>query len=497
MERVRSLRWLFPLAVLLPILLVAVSGYDGMEFNGDAYRYYESATNLVNGWHSGGAIVTGFWPLGYPLIAALFMMIAGIGFPAAQAVSFATAFLVLLFIGKLHRKEYSVVAPELFAGSALLAVSGYWLRYSTTIMSDMAAVCWSLGAIYFIRRWSDAYAWRFLVVTAFFAAFSIATRYVSGLVLLPLSYCVIRYSTTARLRAIRLFGLYGCVLLFFLPQLPFSLRMPEASVQHPWLSQWSFLNFLASDRTTIDGHLQVSWPNLLYYTLAPFRWSELTPVGGLFALVGCWHRFRHGFSRADAMMGIWYAGVWLFLCGIPIQNPRFALPMYVPIAWMMIAGLMALRPWLTRKAGIAVIPIYIGIAGWLGMHKWAGFVGEKDRMLSEARYFDQRIPPQARILSWDYFEAFHIYFPARKVSTIHGLDRQQLQELLDREGELYLLFDEARLTRAWAGLEPALAYQDLLLRNPSELLERQGRYSLRRCTATGRSGAPNSVPSPD
>ena len=49
MERVRSLRWLFPLAVLLPILLVAVSGYDGMEFNGDAYRYYESATNLVNG----------------------------------------------------------------------------------------------------------------------------------------------------------------------------------------------------------------------------------------------------------------------------------------------------------------------------------------------------------------------------------------------------------------------------------------------------------------
>ncbi len=463
-------------------ILKAFLPFDGLEFNGDSYRYYLAAINFSESIQELKLPESAFWPYGFPsLIGILFQFIPA-SFTNAQLVPICLAaglFLILFLI--IHENCASHSHTKVAIAISFLATfsCGFILKYQLLIMADIPALFWAALTIYFLLRYIKSNHRLLLLMVAFSTAFALLNRYVYGLTIIPIVFSLWHEKKTIQSFLIDtfifLFGVFACCI----PQLLIdSPSMYSSSFHHPWVENWSLANFWVLDRTSVDGHLHVQNPNFIYYLRVPFVRSEFTWAGLLIFLAGIFFSVRNGLTLLSKIMLVWFFVFYLFLAGIPIQNPRFTLCLYVPILFFFFEFFRHALKFPFKPTIVFFAGLYIAVKLFFSVSFVSQWIDSKNEMLADSKYFLTRIPPNSLIITWDFYEAYFIYSPQQKIEKIHGLTKEKATALFGQYPDVFLIFDEQRLTQAWGGLEPEKNYRWLKENFTFSLMEKKGRYSV-------------------
>src|SRR4051812_39618558 len=162
--------------------------FDGL-YGQDAFAYFRYARVLWPWVLRGEPLPIYYWPAGYPLLVALVLPLFGGGSAAGQAVSIA-AVAVAAGCTFLLSRELLPDAPggRLAAWVAGLAVAlcGDALRAGLVTMSDALALAGCTAAIWALARYRRSRRGRWLMMAAAALGWATITRWVCGLLALPL-----------------------------------------------------------------------------------------------------------------------------------------------------------------------------------------------------------------------------------------------------------------------------------------------------------------------
>jgi hypothetical protein len=360
--------------------------FDGL-YGQDAFAYFRYARGLWPWLLRGEPLPIYYWPAGYPLLVALALPLFGWSSAAGQAVSMASIGAAAGCTFLLCR-ELLPDAPggRLAAWVAGLAVAscGDALRAGLVTMSDALALACCTAAIWALacyrRTWrypDEGRGARWLALSAAALGWAVITRWVSGLLAVPMALFVVcvfltkddpstslraagrrtknhsntmpqldsgtdvigHSSLVIRLRRMIAHGVIACILgaLIVVPQVVWSQRTPESLSQHQWVVAWNIANIWRRDFVTVDGAQHYRLPVGAYY-LAHMAWpSMLFPLLAAFCLPGALWLARGRRWPALALLVGWPLLLWLFLSAIPFENARFILPALPALA--VLAGL--------------------------------------------------------------------------------------------------------------------------------------------------------------
>jgi 4-amino-4-deoxy-L-arabinose transferase-like glycosyltransferase len=335
--------------------------FDGL-YGQDAFAYFRYASALWPWLLRGEPLPIYYWPAGYPLLVALALPLFGGGSAAGQAISIASL-AVAAACAFLLSRELLPDAPggrlAAWAAGLAVALSGEALRASLVIMSDALAMAGCAMTLWALARYCRTRRWRWLALAAVALAWAAITRWVCGLLAIPMLISMLlgdwttgqaprtnagtsaidRSSFALGLRTPIAHGLAALALgaLIVVPQLLASRMTPVALSQHQWLVSWDIANAWRRDFVTVDGAQRYAAPVAAYY-LARLAWpSFLSPMLGLACLPGAVWLARRRRWPALALAAGWPFALWLFLSGIPYQNARFILPALPGLA--VLAGL--------------------------------------------------------------------------------------------------------------------------------------------------------------
>ncbi len=334
--------------------------FDGL-YGQDAFAYFRYARALWPWLLRGEPLPIYYWPAGYPLLVALALPLFGGSSAAGQAVSIASVAVAAACTFLLSR-ELLLDAPggRLAAWVAGLAVAlcGDTLRAGLVTMSDALALACCAAAMLALTRYTRTARGRWLAAAAVALAWAVITRWVCGLLALPMTLFVLssyltkdegrktnassndtpplhsdansigRSSFVVRLQGSVTHGVVAFTLgaLIVVPQVLFSQKTPESLSQHQWVVAWNVANIWRRDFVTVDGAQHYRLPVGAYY-LAHMAWpSMLFPLLALMCLPGAlWLTQQRRWPVLTLLVG-WPLLLWVFLSGIPFQNARFILP---------------------------------------------------------------------------------------------------------------------------------------------------------------------------
>ncbi len=250
--------------------------------------------------------------------------------------------------------------------------------------------------------------------------------------------------------------------IILVPQLWLSFNKPEG-LAHSWLLGWSPANFFRREFENIDGHFIYQLPNFIFYAQPAGHPAYIFPLLGLASLWGLW---RLGQTRQWGLLILflgWAAPVYFFLAGIPYQNFRFGLTLYLPL--VILTG-FGLSDFLGREVGMqvcspAVCKIIIALS-LAGMLLWAypmlnNFLTVQNQSKVIAHQVEQALPPQATLITFGLTLTFEHYTPL-KTEELFYLDENSLKPLTESSDPLYLLLDLNSLNSQWQGKTPQINY---------------------------------------
>jgi hypothetical protein len=194
-------------------------------------------------------------------------------------------------------------------------------------------------------------------------------------------------------------------------------------------------------------------------------------------LWGVWRLWRSKQWEALVLLIGWLVPVYLFLGGIPYQNFRFGLTLYLPLVILTGYGLSELLRLLTRPSAPSAPPLPCSPApphlrpaallvitlSLLVMLAWAypmvnSFVTAQNHSKRIAQQVEQTLPPQATLLTFGLTLTFQHYTSLNTLELFH-LDETSLDELTNAHNELYLLLDLHNIETQWQGRTPQRNYQ--------------------------------------
>lgn len=440
-----------------------------------------------------------FWPNGYPLLIVVFSQLAGSTTLAGQLAALLCGAMLSPLVYLLTRdlytandslpvgegdqaslslekiKEEPKVSKIHWAGllaGLIVAAAGQPILSSIVIMADMPALFWAtLSAWLAVRACaserSRPSAFYFLAAGATLGL-AIITRWIYGLVTPALvAYTLFelrhrRRSWWTPLPAI----VSGFTIL--LPQLWLSFSQPQGLV-HSWLTGWQPLNFFLREFETIDGRFSYLLPGGIYYAQPAGHPAYIFPLLGLGAAWGLWQLWRTRQWGAIILLLGWIMPVYLFLGGIPYQNFRFGLTLYVPLVVLTGIGLSNLLNSATKKTASpphalipAALPISIITLSLLGMLAWAypmlnTFLQAQNHSKRIARQVEQSLPPQATVLAFGLTLTLQHYTQLNTLELFHQTEHS-LDTLTASDTPLYLLLDLDNIQHQWPGKIPDVNY---------------------------------------
>lgn len=496
---------LFGLSLGLSLAAIGLGRFEGL-YGQDSFAYYDYALGpLRAGLLSGQAPPPFFWPLGYPLLAALASFIAGSRGP--QLVSVLGAALVPVFTFAL--------AGELLAGEAalaprrrriaalaglLVAFCGLLLQAATVVMSDATALAWATLAAWALARYGRVGRPRWLALAAFALAWSILTRWASGLLVLPFAACGLvsllapgaeRPPRTVR----RLVGHSSAALLAGLvvlgPELALA-ALPSpggdglSHVGDLQVVGWWPGNALRRSFVTVDGHLSYPLPTGVFYATAIARPSYFTPLLAPAVLAGLWALWRHRTWRPALLLVGWPATVYLFLAGIAWQSLRFTLAMLPPLAILIALGLddvasrkvgvegvlgmaeLRAKPSYPRGRTLARGRVRALVTLWMvagpalmlfgAVRNITLFMRQMNAYVDAARWVERRVPADAQLLTFGLTATIGHYTDLA-VQDIFFQTPETLPATLAGGRTTYLFVDVRSLEQQWVGRSPELTYR--------------------------------------
>jgi 4-amino-4-deoxy-L-arabinose transferase-like glycosyltransferase len=358
---------LFLIALLIRLTAIFFWQFDGL-YGQDAYAYLRQAVAITQTLPYGQPPPTDFfWPNGYPLLIAFWMLFVGqtawAGQLAALFCGAALAPLVFFLSRDLFFENNLMVIRNIRTGllaGFIVAVAGQPILSSVVIMADMPALFWATLATSLVVRavnlgnsgelrgtqgnskevFSPAPPLLCSSALLFFAAgvalaLAIISRWLYVLIVPALGFYVIFNYWNKASFAFQ-FKKWSPLLavcsgaLILAPQLWLSLNKPEG-LAHSWLLGWSPAHFFQREFENIDGHFLYALPNFIFYAQPAGHPAYIFPLLGLAALWAIW---RLGQTRQWGTLILllgWAIPVYLFLAGIPYQNFRFGLTLYLPL----------------------------------------------------------------------------------------------------------------------------------------------------------------------
>lgn len=468
---------LFVLACLNRISLIGLSRFDGL-YGQDAYAYYDYARELFASLSQFQVPPPFWWPLGYPALLSLGFLFGGVTIGTAQAITVLSGALIAPFAYLLAR-EGAPQGHKPFAAwtAGLICAAGAQLAQSSVVvMADAPALLFATLGAWLLLRYARTGKLATLSLASFAAGIAVWTRWQNLIVLGAWALALIasewsRASPAGHnrtgLRAVGhillAFAIVGLVLApqFFLRS---SSNTPLAG--QSWLEGWSPANFFARTFDNVDGHFEYTLPVAIFYGQVfvhpAYLFALLTPlfltgiggiarrlnlVGKAFGLVRMWSAPEH---TGALLLLVWVGGMFLFLAGIPYENFRFSLGLFVPVA--VVTGLGSAQLW----NRFATSRVRFLLAGWIAvgllvMVLWqprvlAPILEIKARELDQARWLEQQIPPTAVVWTLGQNGALDTYTQLRTAS-IWNISAAELRA----SAPAYLFVDTENLETQWRG----------------------------------------------
>jgi hypothetical protein len=521
---------LFLLALLIRLGVILFARFDGL-YGQDAFAYLDYTRQLIA--HN----LTGpiYWPLGYPLVAALFALLLRNPVSAGQAVSVILgSAIVPLGYGMVREllpdNDQGRHAPGLFA-AVILLFCGQLLQSSIVLMSDATALFWATFSAYLLLRYARTHATPLLPLASIALALAIITRFLFiGLILpfglyalfalgplplaprsdpslatfhLPPSASVVRRpSSVAQSRRYPsgcgpwslVLGLSSFVfLLILLPQLYFSQTSAAPIFSHAWLINWHPLNAFRTTFDNPDGHFDYRLPPAVFYAEPAFHPFYLFPLLTPFIFLGAWKLRR---SRALILLGGWILVLYISLIGIPYENFRFGLAYFPPLALLAALGLhtfsfktisrftlhasrLTLSPRHLVTLSLPSFTLFLSILLSLPFisRGLSSFLSIKSRELAATHYLQTQIPAHSIVLTFgltltlDHYTDFDVV-------ELFNQSPETLPPLLCTSAASYLFVEGDNLESQWVNKAPDINFRWLRAEMGLKEIGRQDSWTL-------------------
>jgi 4-amino-4-deoxy-L-arabinose transferase-like glycosyltransferase len=484
----------------LPILLVGLTvlpRFDGL-YGQDPYAYFDYATGPLRDALLQLRPPPPFtWPPGYPLLVALASFALDVTPRAGQVVSLLAGALTPIFTALLayevwsrgweggsedHVSRFTFHAIPLLAG-LLAALVGQLSQSSVVVMADTTGLAAATLGMWALARYGrddaepSSLAWLLLAAAAL--AFAILARWAYALVAIPATAYALLLLARQGWRKMISHSLAAAlvVVLVLSPMWLPALRtwtadggeaLPFAVDLHVY--SWNPLNALRREFVTADGLLSYTWPNGLWYALAPAHRFYFTPLLAPLLLPGLWAVLRRRAAGPLFLLVGWAAVIFLFHAGAPWQNFRFNLAHLPPLAILVAIGVVSAAGWLAgrihhvtaRRVALLLLTGYV-LAGMLLMAQGGraltrGFVDRKNANLALVRQVEAAVPPDADLVTFGLTLTFQhsSHLPTHE---IFYLDEAGLAALARSGRPLYLLLDLQNVQRQWLGRPPEANYR--------------------------------------
>ncbi|MBI4551941.1 MAG: phospholipid carrier-dependent glycosyltransferase [Candidatus Latescibacteria bacterium] len=436
--------------------------FDGL-YGQDAYVYFEEGRQLALTHR-----YTGLDSVGYPALIGLGTSVFGTAPRVAQGIGLLLGSLtpVMVFTLGWHLTGRRVLA---WIAGLIVCVLPAHVQSSVVVMSDAPAMFWLTAGVVCGVRYLRNPSWGWGATTAVFLALATVTRYVSALVVVPLVVYAIVAGRRPPWTHLVGGGLIGLVL--FIPEfVHMRVNIPSLFL----LQGWSPLNAVRREFQTLDGALRYDWPVVVADAKALAGWGFFNPVLAGLAVVGGY--VLRAERATMAFILTWILGLYGFLIGLPLVNPRYLLPLIVPISLLSAAGLVGLWGRTShhtsgaRLAFSAVIVFGLIGLGVGNVQKMRDILIRKRCELQAVEWLDRHLPAGSPVIAFDVAHAVRQY-GRHPMIHLHEIDPSRLHVPAGSAPGLYLIWDEAlaaRVARHRPGpddLIPRFAANDAWLRD--------------------------------
>lgn len=473
---------LFLIALAVRLYHAHNNAFDGL-YGQDAYAYYNYARELFSSLARIQSPPAFWWPLGYPTLLSVSFLIGGANIASAQLVTIVCGALIapFAFALTLECAPNTVSRIAGWVAGLLCALGGQLVQSSVVIMADAPALMWATLASWLLVRYTRTGKIVELCIGSFAVGVAVWTRWQNLIFafvwLLALVTSQSKITQTSNTKSapgvtktwLPLMFAFAVIALVLAPQLVLGSAAPAPLAGSSWLEGWSPPNFLARSFDTVDGHFEYALPVALFYgqvALHPaYLVALLLPLLGIGGITVI-RRFRVSPHIAILLLG-WSGGMYIFLAGIPYENFRFSLGLFVPLCVM--TGLGAgwfWQRWQTSQLRWALVA-WIGIA-LLVMLAWQPRVFEpvltlKAREMAQLRELVTRVPENAPIWTLGF---------TGPLETYTSLQPRELWQVSPGEiaatAPAYLFIDVQNIESQWRGREPYQLYHSLLESNSLE-----------------------------
>jgi 4-amino-4-deoxy-L-arabinose transferase-like glycosyltransferase len=509
---------LFLIALTIRLIVIIYWRFDGL-YGQDAFAYFDQAAAITQNLPHGLPPPSDFfWPNGYPLLMAGFMLVLGRHALAGQIPALLCGTLLAPLVYLLSQSLFGVngdvnESPAIRSQRGVLsgfiiASAGQPILSSVVVMADVPALFWATLGVWVsvhtikykqegkrageqgrifspapLLPCSPAFYW-FAVGMAL--GMAIISRWLYLLVIPAMGvYLIFTLYQQRQPKHHRVFlGVFWAILggiLIVAPQLWLSLPKPEG-LAHSWLLGWSPANFWRREFENIDGHFVYAWPNAIFYAQPALHPAYIFPLLGLAGLWGVrrlWQTKQWG--PLILLLG-WVAPVYLFLAGIPYQNFRFGLTHYLPFVLLAGFGLSDLlsaaikvqgsggaeeqrrifppAPLLLRSPVVLNVAITLSVVAMLA---WAypmlnSFLTTQNQSKMIAQQVEQVLPGEATLLTFGLTLTIKHYTRLNTLEFFYQ-DVTSLDTLIESHQPLYLLLDVTSITTQWRGKIPQANYE--------------------------------------
>jgi 4-amino-4-deoxy-L-arabinose transferase-like glycosyltransferase len=448
-------RWL-PLGLFLFALIVRLitqTQFDGL-YGQDPFAYYDYAVDLHWALAAGHLPPPFFWPIGYPLLVNLAMIVMGIRPFAAQLVSILTGAAIAPLIYWLvltYKKDAHVgaVLAGLLAGSA-----AQLLISSLSIMADAASLFWATLSAWAMLHYLKRFQLAHLALAAATLAFALLTRWVYALLVIPwgLSALITWRAAGLGWRQIGKGVATAVTIGLLILGAHFAIELQRDTLSYVGDLQvysWHPANAFKSTITNNDGIFHYERPTGIFYATPILHPAYVFPLFVLFYLPAL-NWLRHQSKAEMALLLGWLLTVYLFLAGVPWQNWRFPLSFFPPLLILVGLGIdwvWQQRPlWRTTTLALCILSL-LGSLAWAG-RDLTNFITWKQSQLATTAWLDEQLSPDTTLIAFGLTLTIQHYTDIT-TQDLTALDENALAELSQQNDNLYLLIDPENIQNQW------------------------------------------------
>lgn len=532
--KIRPALWLFLLALATAGTVVVMTGFDGL-YGQDAFHYLGCSRRILDMPLQALRPGTCYWPFGYPLLEALFLLLTGSASFGAQLASMVTGAAIAPLVYWLALESTAAADPArtrvALAAGLLTALCGQLLLSSIVVMSDAPALFWATLSAAALLRWArdgDRHPILWLVSCAATLAIASITRWIYAALLLPFGVFAVvalwrRQSAfresppgaqaasgalmggqptsgavtgghpasavvtgvpaksrgwIAARRVPSLLLAAAIFLLIFLPQLHVSQQSESPALSHGWLVGWNPLNALRTVFDNPDGHFHYRFPPAFFYAAPLVHPFYLSTLLAPFVFLGAWVLRR---SPALLLLGGWILILYGYLVGVPYENGRFPLAFFPPVAVLAAIGLgqLACRWQHSQRvfwAGMAVALVTAAPFAYRGI---TSLTQAKAREVSAMHYLQARVPPNAVIVTFGLSATLE-HYTREEVVDLFAQTPATLRPVVCGVRPAYVYIEQSNIESQWAGKSPAINFQWLQQAVGLDAVGSQGTWTLHR-----------------